>query len=56
MRRPEETLVYGLASPTATAVHGTTLYITDADVQDPHHAQLQSARINLSSVRNGTPS
>lgn len=37
----------GLASPTATAVHGTTLYITDAGVQDPHHPQLQSGRLNL---------
>lgn len=43
----------GLASPTATAVHGTTLYITDAGVQEPHHAKLQSARINRAAVRRG---
>ncbi|MFC5911540.1 hypothetical protein [Streptacidiphilus monticola] len=36
----------GLASPTATAVRGTDLYITDAGLATPHHAQLQVARIN----------
>ncbi|MFE0629238.1 hypothetical protein ACFW3D_20040 [Streptomyces sp. NPDC058864] len=46
----------GLASPTATAVRGTTLYITDAGVQDPHHPQLQSATINPRALRHATGS
>lgn len=41
----------GPAWPTATTVRGTTPYITDADVQEPHHAQLQSARINRAARR-----
>jgi len=41
----------GLASPTATAVRGTELYITDASLAAPHHAQLQGARINLAGLQ-----
>lgn len=55
-RKTVLTSANGLASPTATAVRGTTVYITDAGVQDPHHHQLQSAKINLAAVRRGTGS
>jgi hypothetical protein len=41
----------GLASPTATAVRGTELYITDAGLATPHHAQLQGGRINLAGLQ-----
>ncbi|RPE39142.1 SMP-30/gluconolaconase/LRE-like protein [Streptomyces sp. Ag109_O5-1] len=41
----------GLASPTATAVRGHELYITDAGLAAPHHAQLQGARINLARLQ-----
>lgn len=37
----------GLASPSATAVRGDRLYITDGGVPEPHDAQLQTARINF---------
>ncbi len=37
----------GLASPTATAVRGNRLYITDAGLNEPHDAKLQSAVISL---------
>jgi sugar lactone lactonase YvrE len=40
----------GLANPTATAVHGTELYVTDASLATPHHAQLQGGRINLAAL------
>ena len=43
----------GLASPTATAVRGTELYITDPSLVAPHHAQLQGGRINLSGLQGG---
>jgi sugar lactone lactonase YvrE len=55
-RKTVLTAADGLASPTATAVHGTTLYITDAGAQEPHHSQVQSARINLAALRRGTDS
>ena len=41
----------GLASPTATAVRGTELFITDAGLAAPHHAQLQGGRIDLAALR-----
>ncbi|WP_185149020.1 hypothetical protein [Streptomyces sp. Ag109_O5-1] len=41
----------GLASPTATAVRGHELLITDAGLAAPHHAQLQGGRINLAALR-----
>ncbi|MFF0087465.1 SMP-30/gluconolactonase/LRE family protein [Streptomyces canus] len=37
----------GLASPSATAVRGDRLYITDGGVPEPHDAKLQTARINF---------
>ncbi|MDX2643763.1 hypothetical protein PV341_09300 [Streptomyces sp. PA03-1a] len=40
------TAAHGLASPTATAVRGTILHVTEAGVQEPHHAQVQRARIH----------
>ncbi|MDX2701338.1 hypothetical protein PV350_00540 [Streptomyces sp. PA03-6a] len=44
----------GLASPTATALRGTTLYVTDAGVQEPHQAQVQGARIHPRALRHIT--
>jgi DNA-binding beta-propeller fold protein YncE len=40
----------GLASPSATAVRGDRLYITDGGVPEPHDAKLQIARINFAAV------
>jgi hypothetical protein len=40
----------GLASPTATAVRGTTLYVTDGGLVAPHHPKLQTGKINLSAL------
>jgi hypothetical protein len=37
----------GLASPSATAVRGNQLYITDGGVPEPHAAQLQTGKINI---------
>ncbi|MET8080646.1 hypothetical protein [Streptomyces sp. NPDC005303] len=40
----------GLASPTATAVRGKQLYITDGGLNEPHDAKLQSGKINLAAL------
>lgn len=40
----------GLASPTATAVRGKRLYITDGGLNEPHDAKLQSAKIDLGAL------
>lgn len=40
----------GLASPTATAVRGKRLYITDGGLNEPHDAQVQSGRIDLGAL------
>lgn len=37
----------GLASPSATAVRGDRLYITNGGVPEPHDAKLQIGRINF---------
>lgn len=43
----------GLTSPSATAVRGHRLYITDGGVAEPHRAKLQTARINVAAVLAG---
>ena len=43
----------GLASPSATAVRGDRLYITDGGVPEPHDPKLQTARINLPALLAG---
>ncbi|TDO46807.1 sugar lactone lactonase YvrE [Kribbella sp. VKM Ac-2527] len=40
----------GLASPSATAVRGDRLYITDGGVPEPHDAKLQTGRINFAAL------
>ncbi|MEV0480244.1 hypothetical protein AB0I69_06430 [Streptomyces sp. NPDC050508] len=40
----------GLASPSATAVRGDRLYITDGGVPEPHDPKLQTARINFAAL------
>jgi sugar lactone lactonase YvrE len=40
----------GLASPSATAVRGDRLYITDGGVPEPHDAKLQTGRINVAAL------
>jgi len=40
----------GLASPSATAVRGNTLYITDGGVPEPHDPKLQTGRINFDAL------
>ncbi len=44
------TSVDGLASPSATAVRGNRLYITDGGVAEPHDAKLQTGRINVAAL------
>ncbi|MET9449012.1 hypothetical protein [Streptomyces cinerochromogenes] len=41
----------GLGSPTATAVRGKRLYITDGGLNEPHDAQVQSGKIDLGACR-----
>lgn len=48
--KPVLTGADGLASPSATAVRGNRLYVTDGGVPEPHHAQLQVARINFAAL------
>jgi DNA-binding beta-propeller fold protein YncE len=45
----------GLASPSATAVRGDRLYITDGGVPEPHAAQLQTGKINVAALLAGAP-
>ncbi|MFD3580842.1 SMP-30/gluconolactonase/LRE family protein [Streptomyces sp. NPDC058683] len=40
----------GLASPTATAVRGQRLYITDGGLNEPHDAKLQTGTIDLGAL------
>ncbi|MEJ3750674.1 hypothetical protein WEI85_46385 [Actinomycetes bacterium KLBMP 9797] len=40
----------GLASPSATAVRGYQLYITNGGVPQPHDAKLQTGRINVAAL------
>jgi hypothetical protein len=42
-----------LASPSATAVRGDRLYVTDSGVPDPHDPKPQTARINLPALLAG---
>jgi DNA-binding beta-propeller fold protein YncE len=43
----------GLASPSATAVRGHRLYITDGGVPEPHDPKLQTAKINFPALLAG---
>lgn len=40
----------GLTSPSATAVRGNRLYITNGGVPEPHDAKLQTGRINVAAL------
>jgi hypothetical protein len=51
--KPVLTSADGLASPSATAVRGDRLYITDGGVPEPHDPKLQTARINLPALLAG---
>ncbi|WP_405816090.1 hypothetical protein OG241_16130 [Streptomyces sp. NBC_01390] len=51
--KPVLTSADGLASPSATAVRGDRLYITDGGVPDPHDPKLQTARINFPALLAG---
>lgn len=51
--KPVLTSADGLASPSATAVRGNRLYITDGGVPEPHDAKLQTARINFPALLAG---
>ncbi|MFI6935151.1 SMP-30/gluconolactonase/LRE family protein [Streptomyces sp. NPDC050287] len=48
--KPVLTSTDGLASPSATAVRGDRLYITDGGVPEPHDPKLQTARINFAAL------
>jgi len=48
--KPVLTSADGLASPSATAVRGNTLYITDGGVPEPHDPKLQTGRINFDAL------
>jgi hypothetical protein len=43
----------GLASPSATAVRGTKLYVTNGGVPEPHDATLQTGRISIAALLAG---
>ncbi|MDH6628593.1 hypothetical protein M2271_006426 [Streptomyces sp. LBL] len=51
--KPVLTSADGLASPSATAVRGERLYITDGGVPEPHDPKLQTARINFPALLAG---
>ncbi|MFJ9010060.1 hypothetical protein [Streptomyces canus] len=51
--KPVLTSADGLASPSATAVRGDRLYITDGGVPEPHDPKLQTARINFPALLAG---
>ncbi|MEV7886981.1 hypothetical protein ACWD3I_40835 [Streptomyces sp. NPDC002817] len=53
VRKPVLTSADGLASPSATAVRGDRIYITDGGVPEPHEAKLQTARINFPALLAG---
>ncbi|WP_369230598.1 SMP-30/gluconolactonase/LRE family protein [Streptomyces sp. R21] len=48
--KPVLTSADGLASPSATAIRGDRLYITDGGVPEPHDPKLQTARINFAAL------
>ncbi|WP_406436591.1 hypothetical protein OHB14_61960 [Streptomyces sp. NBC_01613] len=48
--KPVLTSADGLASPSATAVRGDRLYITDGGVPEPHDPKLQTGRINFAAL------
>ncbi|PAZ14628.1 hypothetical protein CLM62_18045 [Streptomyces sp. SA15] len=48
--KPVLTSADGLASPTATAVRGNQLYITDGGLPEPHDAKVQTGRINFAAL------
>ncbi|MER6161430.1 SMP-30/gluconolactonase/LRE family protein [Streptomyces sp. NPDC001868] len=52
--KPVLTSADGLASPSATAVRGNRLYITNGGVPEPHDPKLQTARINFAALLAGT--
>ncbi|MCX4697121.1 hypothetical protein [Streptomyces sp. NBC_01373] len=51
--KPILTSTDGLASPSATAVLGDRLYITDGGVPEPHDPKLRTARINFPALLAG---
>jgi sugar lactone lactonase YvrE len=51
--KPVLTSADGLASPSATAVRGNRLYITDGGVPEPHDAKLQTGKINITALLAG---
>ncbi|WP_406496174.1 hypothetical protein OHB06_38055 [Streptomyces sp. NBC_01604] len=51
--KPVLTSADGLASPSATAVLGDRLYITDGGVPEPHDPKLRTARINVPALLAG---
>lgn len=51
--KPVLTSTDGLASPSATAVRGDRLYITDGGVPEPHDPKLQTATINFPALLAG---
>ncbi|MGI3222734.1 SMP-30/gluconolactonase/LRE family protein [Streptomyces sp. GTA36] len=51
--KPVLTSADGLASPSATAVRGDRLYVTDGGVPEPHDPKLQTARINFPALLAG---
>ncbi|MGN9840199.1 SMP-30/gluconolactonase/LRE family protein [Nonomuraea sp. H19] len=48
--KPVLTSADGLASPSATAVRGNRLYITNGGVPEPHDAKLQTGKINVTAL------
>ncbi|WP_454860102.1 hypothetical protein [Promicromonospora soli] len=51
--KPVLTSADGLASPSATAVRGDRLYITDGGVPEPHDPKLQIGTINIKALLAG---
>ncbi|QCD53606.1 hypothetical protein CEB94_00740 [Streptomyces hawaiiensis] len=51
--KPVLTSADGLASPSATAVRGDRLYLTDGGVPEPHDPKMQTARINFPALLAG---
>ncbi|WP_245685591.1 SMP-30/gluconolactonase/LRE family protein [Streptomyces yerevanensis] len=48
--KPVLTSADGLASPSATAVRGNRLYVTNGGVPEPHDPKLQTGRINFTAL------
>ncbi|MFI1359825.1 SMP-30/gluconolactonase/LRE family protein [Streptomyces sp. NPDC020898] len=51
--KPVLTGADGLASPTATAIRGNQLYITNGGLPEPHDAKVQTGRINFPALLAG---